>query len=330
MTETKLIDYLKGVLSNDECDKVEDWYNQSVENKKKLEDLYFLLFVSDRIDATKHIDIEKSFLEFKQKLHSKTFTKRTSKIKRFSAVAAVYIGLLVLSSVVTLYFANKHTQQFIVSTQLGERAKVTLPDKTTVWLNACSSIKYSKSFLSNKRNVELSGEGFFEVTSKNRSSFIVSNKSSQIEVLGTKFNVKCNDDESFISASLFEGSILFNEEQAALKLILKPGEEVLYDRDNNNYSIRLINSEEDIVGWREGKIIFTNASLEEIAKKLERHYNVKILFANPEIKVERFNADFEASDNIYQIISMLGATKKFTYSFNKNNREITISSIKKQ
>ena len=328
MTETILIDYLKGLLNHDDRDKVEDWYNQSAENKKKLEDLYFLLFVSDRIDAVKSIDGDKSFLQFKKRLHKSAPVRKLSFLRKATAIAAVFIGLLFMGSTISLILLNKDQQQMTVATQLGERAKVTLPDGSSVWLNACSKITYSKSLLSNKRNVTLDGEGYFEVTSKKSSPFIVSNKSSKIKVLGTNFNVKCNEDEDFISASLFEGSILFSEQQIALEVILKPGEEVLYNRTNNNYSVRLIESAGDIVGWMDGKIIFTNATLEEIAKKLERHYNVRISFSDETIKKERFNADFEATDNIYQIISILEATKKFTYKVQKSNREIIISSIK--
>ena len=327
MTETLLIDYLKGLLNHEDRDRVEDWYHQSPQNKKKLEDLYFLLFVSDRLDAVASIDEDKSFLEFKERLKKPAPTKKLSLFRRATAIAAIFIGLVFMGSTLSLLLLNKDPQQMTVATQLGERAKVTLPDGTNVWLNACSNIQYSKSLLSRTRNITLNGEGYFEVASKKNSPFVVSNKTSKIEVLGTNFNVKCNDDENFISASLFKGSILFSEEQLSLEVILKPGEEIYLDRINNSYAVRTIESGEDIVGWIDGKIIFTNATLEEIAKKLERHYNVRISFADELIKKERFNADFEAPDNIYQIISILGGTKKFTYEFQQSNREITISSI---
>lgn len=327
MTETILIDYLKGQLSHKQRDEVEDWYNQSADNRKKLEDLYFLLFVSDRVSALESIDENKAFEEFKKKLQQKAPVRKISLLRRVAAIAAIFLGLFLAGSTTTLFLLSKSPQQMTVATQLGERAKITLPDGTDVWLNACSNLQYSKSLLSRKRNVTLSGEGYFEVASKKTSPFIVSNKSSKIEVLGTKFNVKCNNDEDFIAASLLEGSVLFAEEHNNLKVILKPGEEILYNRLNNNYSVHPISSNEDITGWINGKIIFTNATLEEIAKKLERHYNVKIIFADDKVRKERFNADFEATDNIFQIISVLEATKKLKYELHNNNREIIISSV---
>lgn len=327
MTETKLIDYLKGTLSQEECDRVEAWYNQSPENKKKLEDLYFVLFVADRLDAVNNIDEQKAFAEFKKRTKQKTFTKKISWSRRVAAIAAIFIGLILMGSTLTLYLLDKNPQQMTVATQLGERAKVTLPDGSKVWLNACSNIEYTKSFLSRKREVTLNGEGYFEVASKSRSSFVVSNKTSKINVLGTKFNVKCNYDESYISASLLEGSILFSEQDLDKDIKLRPGEELFYDRTNKHYSVNQIKSEEEIVGWMDGKIIFTNATLEDIAKKLERHYNVRISFMDEKIKSERFNANFETPDNIYQIISILAATNKFTYQIEENRREIVISSI---
>lgn len=327
MEKTILIDYLKGVLSHDKRDEVELWYKQSADNKKELENLYFLLFVSDRLSTVENIDENKSFTELKKKINQRTPKRRKSTLRKVAAVAAIFIGVFLMSSTITLFVLDKSPQQMTVATQLGERAKVTLPDGSVVWLNACSNIEYSKSLLSRKRNVALNGEGYFEVVPKMNSPFIVSNKTSEIEVLGTKFNVKCNDDEDFIAASLLDGSILFSEQQADLEVILKPGQEIMYNRLSNKYSITPINSNEDITGWMNGKIVFTNATLEEIAKKLERHYNVKISFTDDMVKEERFNADFGAPDNIYQIISILEATKNFRYKLDNNNREIIISSI---
>lgn len=330
MKETLLIDYLKGVLSHKERDEVEAWYAQSDENKEKLENLYYLLFVSDRLDAVEGVDVNESFEQFREKIQQQqTSIKKKSVIRRVAAVAAIFIGLFFMGSTATLFLLDKSPQQMTVATQLGERAKVTLPDGTSVWLNACSSIEYSKSFFSRTRNVALNGEGYFEVVSKKNTPFIVSNESSKIKVLGTKFNVKCNEDEDFISVSLLEGSILFSDQQVDLEMILKPGEQILYDRFNKTYSLHAIKNEYDIVGWMDGKIVFTNATLEEIAKKLERHYNVKISFTDEMVKRERFNADFETPDNIYQIISILEATKKFKYKLHSDKREIVISSIDK-
>ena len=326
MTDTILIDYLKGLLNHDDRDKVEAWYNIAPENKKKLEDLYFLLFVSDRIDAVQNIDENKSFIKFKKSLQKSAKVTKVSALRKATAIAAIFIGLLFMGSSITLYFLDKNPQQIIVATQLGERAKVTLPDGTKVWLNASSNIEYSKSIFSRQREVTLNGEGYFEVSSKKYSPFIVSNKTSKIKVLGTKFNVKCNEDENFISASLLEGSILFSEEQVALEVILKPGEEIIYDRIKNDYILQTIKSDDDAIGWLDGKIIFNNSTLAEIAKELERHYNVRISFADDKVSKERFNADFETPDNIYQIVSILARTNKFDYTFQKSNRKIVITS----
>ena len=237
MKETMLIDYLRGNLEQTDCNKVESWYNQSSENKKKLEDLYFILFISDRIDAIKDIDKNKAFEEFKHKLKQKAAAKRVSLVKRVASIAAIFLGIFLIGSTTTLLLLNRDTKQISVTTHLGERARVTLPDGTNVWLNACSNLEYKKRVWRRKREVGLSGEGYFEVEAKKRSPFIVSNNTSSIEVLGTKFNVKCNSDEDFITTSLLEGSVLFAEEYNNLKVKLKPGEEIVYDRLINKYTI---------------------------------------------------------------------------------------------
>lgn len=328
MEENILIEYLKGTLNEDSCGKVEEWVSLSDENKKIMENLYVLLFVSDRITARNEINVNKEFSEFER--NRKTILKPAQKTKtisfwrRIAGVAAVFIAVLISGAFVTLTLLEKNAQSTIVATRLGERAQVTLPDGSKVWLNACSSLEYKKSFFSRKRGAKLNGEAYFEVAHNKTFPFIVSSGNSEIKVLGTKFNIRGNDDENYLSATLVEGSILFSEAEANLNVKLKPGEELIFDKTTRQYRLKNLTNPQEILGWMNGKLLFENASLEEIAKDLERHYNVHIRFSNEKVKKERFNAEFEMADNIYQILSILELTNKFTYKIDK--REVIISS----
>jgi ferric-dicitrate binding protein FerR (iron transport regulator) len=328
MEKFVLIEYLEGALDEGACKEVEEWIASSEENQEIVENLYVLLFVSDRIKAMHEIDTRQAFKEF---THRKSISENQHKRlkpallwQRIAGAVAVFAVFLVSATFITFFLLDKYSEPLVVSTRLGEKAHVTLPDGSNVWLNTCSHLEYKKIFLSPKRRVNLKGEAYFEVNHNRLFPFIVADNNSEIKVLGTKFNVQCNEDENFLSAALIEGSILFSDITKKLSRKLLPGENLLFDKINNTINLTRIISPEDVLGWVEGKLIFHNASLEEIARSLEKHYNVKILFKDENVKTERFNAEFEVTDNIYHILSMLELTNKFIYETDK--REIIISS----
>lgn len=326
MEENTLISYLKGTLSKEEQARVEEWISLSDDNYKLLEDLYVIRFIDERIQAKNSIDVNKKFAEFRRKnlLPQATKQKNTIKLwRRVASIAAIFIGLL-LGGILTLSWLEKNNQPLFVSTKLGERAQVTLPDGSKVWLNAYSSLEYKRSILARNRKALLKGEAYFEVAPNKSLPFVVYNNASEIKVLGTKFNVRCNDDENYISTTLMEGAVLFTNSESNVNVRLKPSQELIFDKTTNSYKLRELNTPEEILGWIDGKLLFENASLEEIAQSLQRHYNVNITFTDEKAKHERFNAEFEMADNIYQILSILELTNKFTYEIHQRN--ISISS----
>lgn len=323
-----LIRYLKGTLDTESCKDVENWISLSEKNRKILEDLYVVMFVNNRIMAKEEIDVNKAFNQFlkQKKLLPPSYHKRkTVQLwRKAAAVAAISIVVLLSGALTTIALLEKNSQSLVVSTKLGERAQVNLPDGSTVWLNACSKLEYRKSFFSSKRKARLTGEAYFSVAHHNRFPFVVMNNGSEVKVLGTKFNLKCNDDEKYLAASLTEGSIQFSDENLTSSIKLKPNEKLIFDKQTHRINIERIVSQEDVTAWISGRLLFENNSLEEIASVLEKHYNIHIRFNDENAKEIRFTAEFEMADNIYQILSILEITDKFTYQI--DNKNITISS----
>ncbi|MDI9604634.1 MAG: DUF4974 domain-containing protein [Bacteroidota bacterium] len=327
MEEYILIDYLKGKLDPVEASKVEEWVSLSDEHRATLENLYVLMFVGDRVKAQSEIDVERAYEEFKQRLATLSRERKVKRIptwRRVASVAAIIAVLFFSGTFGTLLLMERNVEPLRITTDLGERVQIKLPDGSNVWLNTYSSLEYKQSYFPRVRRVNLKGEAYFDVAHNRSLPFIVANNGSQIEVVGTQFNVRCNDDENFLSATLMEGAILFSNPASDSDIMLKPGQELLFDKETRQVQVKELTHPEDMVGWKEGRLIFENASLSEIAKTLERHYNVEIVFKDDKVKNERFNAEFETTDNIYQILSMLELTQKFKYEINK--REIVISS----
>ncbi|WP_158602613.1 FecR family protein [Proteiniphilum sp. X52] len=328
MEEFVLIKYLKGTLDAESCEKVEKWVSLSEENRKKLDDIYVVMFVNDRMAAKNEIDVDKAFRQFlRQKKRLTLSSRKTGTIplwRKVAAVAAISVVVLLSGAFTLVTLLERNSQPFTVATQLGERAQVTLPDGSTVWLNACSKLEYRKSFLSPKRKAQLSGEAYFDVAHNRHFPFVVMNNGSEIKVLGTKFNVKCNESDDHITTSLMEGSVQFTHMNLENSIKLKPNEKLIFDKNTHRFEVERILSQADVIAWINGKLLFENNTLQEIARSLEKHYNVHIEFGDENAKNIRFKAEFEMADNIYQILSILELTNKFTYQI--NNRDIVIYS----
>lgn len=138
--------------------------------------------------------------------------KKISLLGYLGRIAAAAIFLLLISLTGYLYIdkINIQTaiaQMYTISAEKGERASVTLPDGTKVYLNAKSTLSYPASFSLNERTVQLTGEAYFEVKHDADAPFIVKTAEIQIKVLGTTFNLYAYPDDSWFEASLVEGSI---------------------------------------------------------------------------------------------------------------------------
>lgn len=172
----------------------------------------------------------------------------------------------------------------------GGQYYVELADGTGVWLNSDSKLKYPTSFIKGEtRKVELVyGEAYFDVSSSNNhngSRFRVMSKHQEIEVLGTEFNVKAYNDESYVYTTLVEGKVALTTN--GKKQILKPSEQVTYSLDTKTFSKDIVDVY-DVTSWKNGVFSFKSKPLYEITKVLSRWYNVEFSFTNEEVKEAKF------------------------------------------
>ncbi len=161
-----------------------------------------------------------------------------------------------------------------LSTTRGEQTQVRLPDGTLVFLNAESSLRFPTSFAKlEKRQVSLTGEGYFEVAKDKMHPFIVQTNQQEIEVLGTHFNVNSYKDESAIATTLMEGSVKIVS--AGVQKVIKPGEQAL----NNNGSITVNTVDlESIIDWKNGDFYLDKVPFKVAMRKIARWYNVDVVY----------------------------------------------------
>ena len=201
----------------------------------------------------------------------------------------------------------------------GKRFEIRLSDGTVVNLNAGTSLKYPVKFIKGEnRQVFLNGEAFFDVTSDKEHPFIVNAEALNVEVFGTEFNVSAYPEDTTTDVVLVEGSVALYSEEETVKegITIVPGTKGSLDKNANSISTEKVNIE-IYTQWMEGGLVFRNSSFENISKKLERHYNVKIINTNKQLNNEVFNASFN-EESIDIILNDFKNSFDFKYKIEEN------------
>lgn len=277
-------------------------------------------------------------------------TEKIKNIKWYWAAASILIlsGFMMFGGFFEAKSKNTDLARQVneISTRPGSKSRVELPDGSIVWLNAGSKLTYNKDFGKEKREVTLNGEGFFDVTKNKEKPFIISTSSINIKVLGTVFNVKAYQDDKQTETSLIHGSIEVTiKNRPSDKIILSPSEKLIVENNitgldakikkasdqikrtkmpdiNTLMSINklLYNPDDSTVAetlWVENKLVFRDEPFSELAKKMERWYNVNIEIEDTRIAQERLNGTLE-TETITQALEALKETTPFRYDKNGN------------
>lgn len=162
-----------------------------------------------------------------------------------------------------------------VATPRGGQYQIVLPDGTKVWLNAASSIKYPTVFTGKDRQVEMTGEVYFEVAKNPARPFIVKAEQTQVEVLGTHFNIMAYTDEDNLRATLLEGSIRITA--GGTTKIITPGEQAVVNSKNELSILQAVDLEE-VIAWKNGLLQFNDAGIKSIMREAARWYDVSIVY----------------------------------------------------
>lgn len=286
--------YCSGEATIEECRMVEEWIGQSDENYRIVKQMYTIDQVMGTVQMESKVDMEKALASVSRKM-----SKAPSHVTWFTwiqrAAAILFIPLLIAFAIQNFTPSPTEVAQMIeVKTNPGMTTTVDLPDGTKVYLNSESSLTYPSFFSKDKRDVKLTGEAFFEVQKDPEHRFIVSGPHhTQIEVLGTSFNVEAFERDSFISTTLVEGKVRFayqkNRQPATVDM--KPGQKLMYDTTSSQ--VKLIQtSGETETAWKDGKIIFQATPLPEALRMLEKRFNVTFVLSNNRLRGEAFNGSF--------------------------------------
>lgn len=317
MDKKTLYRYFEGLASREEEEAVYRWLDASAGNEKDLfseREFFDAMILAGSAEDAK----EKKGEEQK---HSGSRTHSfVREVLKVAAVVAITVAC-------GLYFHLADKKELLsamntISVPVGQRVNLKLPDGTLVWLNASSEIVYPAVFSGGKREVQLNGEAYFEVTHNVENPFVVRTERCDIEVLGTKFNVDAYSGSNDFSTALMEGSVkVTGNDSSSRPVLLKPDQEVrLKDGRLMVSSI----SDYDQFRWREGLVCFKDVAFNELMTRFEKCYGIQIIVENKHLEEYTCSGKFRISDGVDNALRILQRDARYTFERNEDNSIIYI------
>lgn len=305
---------IAGTTTEEENRQLMEWFRQCASKEE-----FFMLFETAWKESPDEMprDVqERMYRRLSRELDEKK-TKTILLRSRFSwkvwpqiAVACIIFVLGLVNYRMNDKQKQLSTQNFTVLAEKGQRAFITLPDSTKVWLNSDTKISYPADYGLKERNVTLVGEAYFEVAKNPDKRFIVEAKGMQVEALGTSFNVNAYQNDNKIIASLFSGSVRVSYDRHVA--ILKPHESVKVDLLNRSFSRYKDESMQNIALWRKNEITFDGESLEEITHIMSRLYNTTICIEDESLKKVCYIGTIR-NNNLENFIDIINLTTPVVY-----------------
>lgn len=257
-------------------------------------------------------------------------TKHPTILMKFMRYAAVWAGILLTASLAfwqlkKTTFKDKAITYIEKINKQGIPVRYVLPDSSTVYLAAASSLKYPERFTGTERTIQLQGEAFFDVTSDAEKPFIIHTGDVQTRVLGTSFKVSAFAGEP-LEVAVVTGkvgvSVHTGNERKELA-VLTPGLKVTWNSKTSKTSKGFT----DIAGltqWKTGELIFKEHRIGRVALELERRYGIKLRFEDEETKNYQVSGTFSPEEPITSVLDMLAFVGKFKYRHSMNSNTFTI------
>lgn len=324
--EELIAEYLSGGLDAFKKAELERWINASEENRRyfmQREELWFSAVSQEELKA---YDADKAFEAFRRRL--KAAEARQPVVgrawrRRYLRYAAVVASLCLVS-----YFSYRQggkdlqdaLAQIEVEAPAGSQTRVRLPDSTLVVLNAGSRMVYAQDFGVESREVELEGEGYFEVTHNKQQPFRVSSANIALTVLGTKFNFKDYPQEDEVVVSLREGQVkLDNRIYEEDPMTLKTDERMVMDKCQGRMKRERMKTD-NYLKWMDGKLEFDGTSLGKVMQILGRTFDNDIRLADEALNDLRLYGSFNRNEQgLLDILDILQGTGKIGYRLDEDS-----------
>lgn len=204
-----------------------------------------------------------------------------------------------------------------VTAPYGMVSSLTLPDSSKVWLNAGSTLKYPAAFTSNVREVEMSGEAYFEVHADKEHPFIVNTGDLKVTATGTAFNICSFAKAQEEVITLVTGKVAVSQENNIKHLL--PGQQLNYQRASKSMEITDIDTYK-YISWKDGILAFRDDPLKSIFNRLEQVYQVRFILKDTSINQFTYRATFKG-ETLDEILDYMGMSIPITFRTTETEKE---------
>lgn len=314
--EELVASYFSGTISASEKDKLEAWIRASETNRDYYQQLKNIWEIARPPFAPEQIDTEKVTSRLMRRIQKRNAWYDSTFIHYWQQIAAVL--LLPFIGATVYFYAERQNisgaysepaMQEITATH-GTYARITLPDSSNVWLNGGSTLRYPTRFNNRIRNVDLTGEAYFEVESDVNHPFTVHTRRLTVTATGTAFNVDAYEPDSITAVTMTKGKvqIAIGEMQG---FALQPGERIAYNHQLKQYRIQKTDPYK-WYAWKDGRLVFRDDPLSYVLKRISQMFNVDIKLTDTTLASQLYRTTLEG-ESLDEILRLLKMTAPIGY-----------------
>jgi ferric-dicitrate binding protein FerR (iron transport regulator) len=351
-----------GEATDTEVNALREWVDASVSHCDLLDEYRRTHYLVRSYGRENNYDSDEAWKKLTFILRNTSFARRARLLKRAGRSAAIFI-LAFGAGVATMYFSrtpgkaapdDEASVSFTEYTvPYGSKSKITLPDSSSIWLNAGSKLRYGSTFNQSDREVSVEGEAYFQVARNEQKPFFVKTSAVTLKVLGTSFNIKAYPEENNVETTVETGSVqvLRNVEgQLTDRLILTAGQKATVVKSGRADSMAVTTpslpspasvqktkmpekvAEKTIVAknvptelytsWKDTRWLVNKEPLEKLAVSLERRYNIQIAFTDEQLKQFSFSGTFE-NETLEQVLEAIKLSAPIEYTVKQNRVKLS-------
>ncbi|MDN5203834.1 FecR domain-containing protein [Fulvivirgaceae bacterium BMA10] len=314
---------LKGEGSQEDARLLSDWLSEKPEHQALYDEALTVWKSTGQLNFKLEPNVDEEWEKFKMlrknevdiSSNNDQIISESSEGKQISLTWFYRIAAIIVVGIGLTYFliipSQPDNDNMLTRNSGNEKTSITLHDGTVVWLNVNSTLTYPKDFDANKREVYLTGEAFFEVSPDANKPFVIYSGETEVEVLGTSFNVKGRQNTKNIEVAVITGKVSFSKKDKSQGTILEPGFKATFNVADDTFK-KEQNSDANLLAWKENKLTFENMHVGNVISDLEDYFSIEIVPANDNIINCTYTGTYQDPE-LEDLLEVLCASLGLTY-----------------
>lgn len=326
--EDLIIAYLSGNISDEDNQMLKAWLSKDPANRTILRRCREIWITTQAERQATNYDWKAGFEKFclrKEQQQQQTRSQRNYRLAKLLRYAALLVFAVSVAAVICYRQGSQSWEGQLADVEMkvpmGSTLSLRLPDGTQVSLNGGSTLSYPQSFGLKDRKVNLTGEAYFAIVHHTDQPIEILTSKMTVRDIGTKLNITNYPEDNQAKVVIDEGSVELKTGNDTQTSIIVAGQEAIIDKQSGRISI--VSKQYDGNAWSKGELIFHNTTVADIAKRLERTYNIDISIHHPATANKRFYGTFSTREQSYtDILQALKETGTLKYTIRGRHIDI--------